>query len=40
MQELTRIHDIQYVDIPTGHWRQLSAPLLLAHALVTALVSR
>jgi pimeloyl-ACP methyl ester carboxylesterase len=34
--ELARIHDIEFVDLPTGHWPQFSKPTELAEAIVAA----
>ena len=36
VQELSRIAAVDYVDLPTGHWPQLSAPGLLADAILAA----
>ena len=34
--ELARIDDVELVDLPTGHWPQLTKPAELAEALVSA----
>ncbi|UUL76776.1 alpha/beta hydrolase [Pseudarthrobacter sp. Fe7] len=34
--ELARISDVEYVDLPTGHWPQFTKPDQLAHAIVAA----
>jgi pimeloyl-ACP methyl ester carboxylesterase len=34
--ELGRIHDVEYVDLPTGHWPQFTKPAELAAAIVAA----
>lgn len=34
--ELGEIHDVTYVDVPTGHWPMLSRPRELAEAIATA----
>jgi pimeloyl-ACP methyl ester carboxylesterase len=34
--ELAAIRDVEYVDIPTGHWPQFTRPAELAQAIVTA----
>ncbi len=34
--ELAAIRDVEYVDIPTGHWPQFTKPAELARAIVTA----
>ena len=39
LRELGRIQDLRYVDLPTGHWPQLSDPALLAEAILAALAA-
>jgi pimeloyl-ACP methyl ester carboxylesterase len=34
VQELTKIHDVEYVDLPTGHWPQFTRPEELARAIL------
>lgn len=34
--ELARIHDVEYVDLPTGHWPQFTKPAELGQALLAA----
>jgi pimeloyl-ACP methyl ester carboxylesterase len=34
--ELARIRDVEYVDLPTGHWPQFTKPAELGRAIVTA----
>jgi pimeloyl-ACP methyl ester carboxylesterase len=34
--ELARIRDVEYVDLPTGHWPQFTKPAELARAIVAA----
>lgn len=34
--ELGRIRDVEYVDLPTGHWPQFTKPLELARAIAAA----
>lgn len=34
--ELARIHDIEYVDLPTGHWPQFTRPAALAKVILAA----
>ena len=34
--ELARIHDVEYVDLPTGHWPQFTKPEELGRAIVAA----
>ncbi len=36
VHELTRIRDIEYVDVPTGHWPQFTRPHDLATAILAA----
>ena len=36
VQELTRIRHLDYVDVPTGHWPQLTRPRDLAQAILAA----
>ena len=36
VQELTRIRDLEYVDVPTGHWPQLTRPEELGRVIVEA----
>ncbi|QCO98804.1 alpha/beta hydrolase [Arthrobacter sp. 24S4-2] len=35
--ELARIHDVEYVDLPTGHWPQFTRPAELGSAILAAL---
>lgn len=34
--ELARIHDVAYVDLPTGHWPQLTRPVDLGRAILAS----
>lgn len=34
--ELARVRDVEYVDLPTGHWPQFTKPAELARAILTA----
>lgn len=34
--ELGRIHDVEYIDLPTGHWPQFTKPVELGAAILTA----
>lgn len=34
--ELARIHDVEYVDLPTGHWPQFTRPAELGAAILAA----
>jgi pimeloyl-ACP methyl ester carboxylesterase len=36
VQELTRIREVEYVDLPTGHWPQLTLPADLAGVILAA----
>ena len=36
LRELAKIRDVEYVDLPTGHWPQFTRPADLARAIVTA----
>jgi pimeloyl-ACP methyl ester carboxylesterase len=36
VQELARIRDLEYVDVPTGHWPQLTRPEELGRVIVAA----
>ncbi len=36
VRELARIHDVTYVDLPGGHWPQLTQPDRLARVLLDA----
>lgn len=38
--ELARIRDVEYVDLPTGHWPQFTKPAELGAAIVEALRER
>ncbi|QNE13125.1 alpha/beta fold hydrolase [Pseudarthrobacter sp. NBSH8] len=35
-EELARIRDIEYVDLPTGHWPQFTKPVELGQAILAA----
>lgn len=37
LQELARIRDVEYVDLPTGHWPQFTRPEELARAILRSL---
>ncbi|GER23580.1 hypothetical protein NCCP1664_20750 [Zafaria cholistanensis] len=34
--ELARVHDVEFVDLPTGHWPQFTKPAELAAAILAA----
>jgi pimeloyl-ACP methyl ester carboxylesterase len=36
LAELATMHDVAYVDLPTGHWPQFTKPAQLGRAIVTA----
>lgn len=36
VQEFTKIRDVEYVDLPTGHWPQFTRPEELARAIVAS----
>ncbi len=35
-RELARIRDVDYIDLPTGHWPQFTKPVQLGQAIVAA----
>ena len=37
LQELAKLRDVTYVDLPTGHWPQFTRPVELGHALAAAI---
>jgi pimeloyl-ACP methyl ester carboxylesterase len=37
VSELSKMHDYEIVDLPTGHWPQLTRPKDLAAAIVAAI---
>ena len=36
MAELARLQDVEYVDLPTGHWPQFTKPVELCAAILAA----
>ena len=34
--ELSKMRDVEYVDLPTGHWPQFTKPAELAQAILAA----
>ena len=36
MAELAAVHDVEYLDLPTGHWPQFTKPRELAEAILAA----
>jgi hypothetical protein len=34
--ELARIRDVEYLDLPTGHWPQFTKPAELGEAILAA----
>ena len=39
VQELAKVRDVEYIDLPTGHWPQFTRPRELGHAILASLVS-
>jgi pimeloyl-ACP methyl ester carboxylesterase len=39
VRELARIRDVDYIDLPTGHWPQFTRPSDLARAILAAIGS-
>jgi pimeloyl-ACP methyl ester carboxylesterase len=37
LQELAKIRDVTYIDLPTGHWPQFTRPEELGRAILTSL---
>ena len=37
VQELTRIRQVEYVDLPTGHWPQFTRPEDLARVILASI---
>jgi len=40
VREFAKIHDVDYVDLPTGHWPQFTRPDDLAQAILAAIAER
>src|SRR6476661_6674156 len=36
VSELAKVHDVEYIDLPTGHWPQFTKPEQLAQAILAA----
>jgi hypothetical protein len=36
VQELAKVRDVKYVDLPTGHWPQFTKPKELAEVILTS----
>jgi pimeloyl-ACP methyl ester carboxylesterase len=36
LAELAAMRDVEYVDLPTGHWPQFTKPAQLAQAILAA----
>jgi pimeloyl-ACP methyl ester carboxylesterase len=36
LRELSKIHDVDYVDLPTGHWPQFTKPAELGRSILAA----
>ena len=39
VQELAKVHDVEYIDLPTGHWPQFTRPKELGQAIIASLGS-
>ena len=39
VQELAKVRDVDYIDLPTGHWPQFTRPKELGHAILANLGS-
>jgi hypothetical protein len=37
VQELAKVRDVDYIDLPTGHWPQFTRPRELAQAILAGL---
>jgi pimeloyl-ACP methyl ester carboxylesterase len=37
LQELAKVHDVEYVDLPTGHWPQFTRPEDLGRVIVQSI---
>jgi pimeloyl-ACP methyl ester carboxylesterase len=37
VQELAKVRDVDYIDLPTGHWPQFTRPKELGHAILASL---
>jgi hypothetical protein len=37
VQELAKVRNVDYVDLPTGHWPQFTLPEELARAILASL---
>jgi len=37
VQEFTKLSDVTYIDVPTGHWPQFTRPEELAKAIITSI---
>jgi hypothetical protein len=40
LQELAKVRDVRYLDLPTGHWPQFTRPADLARAILDSLDPR
>jgi pimeloyl-ACP methyl ester carboxylesterase len=36
VRELSKIHDVDFIDLPTGHWPQLTRPADLGETILSA----
>ncbi len=39
VRELAKIRDVEYIDLPTGHWPQFTRPEELGRAILTGVGS-
>ena len=37
VSELVQMNDVEYIELPTGHWPQFTKPDELTHAIVAAI---
>ena len=37
VQELAKVRDVEYIDLPTGHWPQFTRPQELGQAIIASL---
>ena len=36
LRELAKLHDVEYVDLPTGHWPKFTRPVELGQAIAAS----
>lgn len=39
VQELAKVRNVDYIDLPTGHWPQFTRPKELGEAILASLAS-